>query len=252
MEQGPGQGPVPKTTASASGADSTSPPPGKPPLSMFEWQRLLRELDLPPAVKNVSGWVCSFGDQDGTRIYPGVDKLMRATGLSRDNVVEALAALRDSFLLRRVRRGGGRGSRLSDEYQVSVPDGELTVQEIEQLVAGAYLAARKGRRQREHRRYESRRNESRNRTYESRNHTYESRRRDCTNPVDTSPSNTTLDSEEICRSQAEVEGSPAAPVQDPSLNGDRPDTRTRAGTDERLRALAARQAAGARAERGAS
>lgn len=151
-----------------------------PPLQTFEWLKLIREVRMPAPVNNVAAWVCTFGDQDGTRIYPGIEKLMVATGLSRDTVVQALSALRESGLLVRTRRGGGRGSRLSDEYQLGVPEGMDSTAVLGKMVTAAYESARPIRKRRSYesdkptRKIERGQNESDLQAYESDLHAYES------------------------------------------------------------------------------
>jgi hypothetical protein len=113
-----------------------------PPLGMFDWLKLMRAVRMPPAVKNVAAWLASFGDADGTNVFPGLDKLTMATGLSRDTAVQALAALRESGLLVRTKRGGGRGSHLSDEYQIGVPDCHGSPEQLGKVVTAAYESAR--------------------------------------------------------------------------------------------------------------
>jgi DNA-binding transcriptional ArsR family regulator len=121
----------------------------------FRWLDVVRGLTLPPAVKNVACWAATYASKDGGDIHPGVGELSNATGLSRDNVVEALSALREAGLLERVRRGGGRGSKLSDEYALGWPE-DATEAEAEETVAAAYATARLRRQRRERHRYESR------------------------------------------------------------------------------------------------
>lgn len=126
-----------------------------PPMTTFEWQKLIRDVEMPPAVKNVAGWICSFADADGTRIYPGLARLMLATGLSRATTVQALTALRESGLLVRTKRGGGRGSDKSDEYQIGVPAGCGSPEQLGELVAAAYESAKPNRKSKQGALYES-------------------------------------------------------------------------------------------------
>lgn len=172
-------------------------------LGRFEWERLIRELSLPPPVRVTAYALATFANSDGTKAYCGLGRLGQASGLIRNVTVEVLAALRGAGLIRRTKRGGGRGVRLADEYELSVPDGGLTHEQVEWLVAAEYDGAREKRRAREHARYESRKNESRNPgnpaetnhgNAESNhgNAENESRHvRDCTTPTYTTPINTT-------------------------------------------------------------
>lgn len=158
---------------------------------IVEWQRLIRDAPMPPAVKNVVGWLRTYANADGTSIYPGVEKLMLATGLSRGTTVRALAALREAGLLVRTKRGGGRGSRKSDEYRAGMP-AERDPGRLGELVTAAYESTQQTRKREAEGPYESAeqtRNSETEGPYESTLQLYEFT--EWTPPASTSHKNTT-------------------------------------------------------------
>ena len=94
-----------------------------PPLSRFEWERLIRELELSAAQKVTAYAMATYVNGDGTNAHPGVNGLMKATGLSRSSVLRALEALESDGLIAIVSRGGGKGVRRGNAsiYALSVP-----------------------------------------------------------------------------------------------------------------------------------
>lgn len=64
--------------------------------------------------------LASYGNLDGTRIWPGVDRLVLVTCASRSTVLRQLTTLRDAGLIERVRRGD-RARGHADEYRLTVP-----------------------------------------------------------------------------------------------------------------------------------
>jgi hypothetical protein len=111
------------TIPDATGTGTTTRPPAAGnALGVFEWQRLVRELDLPAAVNNVASWLLSYADADGTNAFPGRGHLERATGLNRETISRALRALEAAGLAARVSHGGGRGNDgLAAEYVLTSP-----------------------------------------------------------------------------------------------------------------------------------
>jgi Helix-turn-helix domain len=99
-----------------------------PPLDRFEWERLIRELDLPPTLKCTAYALATYANGDGTKARPGVDRLAHATGLSRRSVLAALAGLETAGLIEAVTRGGGKGTPrgFASVYVLSVPDNDPT------------------------------------------------------------------------------------------------------------------------------
>lgn len=94
-----------------------------PPLSRFEWERLIRELELPLAVKCTAYALATYVNGDGTNAHPGIGGLQRAAGASRSTVLRALESLESEGLIRVVSRGGGKGVQRGNAsiYELSVP-----------------------------------------------------------------------------------------------------------------------------------
>jgi hypothetical protein len=105
-------------------------------MDRFEWERLIRELDLPPSVKNTAAWLATYVNaKDGTRGHPGRVKLSRATGLHPSTVTAALAALEAVGLIARDNHGGGRDKKgVAAVYGLSTPEGETTPDETSRAV----------------------------------------------------------------------------------------------------------------------
>ena len=94
-----------------------------PPLDRFEWERLVRELDLPAPVKATAAWLATYVNGDGTNAHPGVTALAKATGLHRATVLRSLGELEDIGLLKAVSRGGskGVGKGMATVYELATP-----------------------------------------------------------------------------------------------------------------------------------
>jgi DNA-binding transcriptional MocR family regulator len=100
-------------------ADGTDPPA---PVPIFEWQRALRQRELPASVHHVGLTLSTYANRDGSRAHPSVARLERDTGRSKRTVLRALKELRHRGLITRTfrRRQSGRLG-LADEYQLTLP-----------------------------------------------------------------------------------------------------------------------------------
>ena len=94
-----------------------------PPLDRFEWERLIRECELPSAQKLVGYALGTYVNGDGTNAHPGIEGLVKATGLHRATVLRALSGLEENGYIRAAFRGGGKGVRrgLATVYELSEP-----------------------------------------------------------------------------------------------------------------------------------
>ena len=94
-----------------------------PPVDRFEWERLIRERELPSAQKLVGYALGTYVNGDGTNAHPGIEGLVKATGLHRATVLRALAGLEEGGYIRAAFRGGGKGVRrgLATVYELSGP-----------------------------------------------------------------------------------------------------------------------------------
>lgn len=87
-----------------------------------EWLPVFRRVIADPSVKNVGIWAATYGDPDGTNIYPGNPRLANITGLSDKAVRKALGVIRGYGLLHRCSIGSAAGRRgLADEYRLTIP-----------------------------------------------------------------------------------------------------------------------------------
>ena len=91
-----------------------------PPLNRFDWERLIRELELPLTVKCAAYALATYVNGDGRNAHPGVANLMKATGMSRASVLRALSALENEGFVIVRSQGGSKG----------VPRGHATVYEL--------------------------------------------------------------------------------------------------------------------------
>lgn len=94
-----------------------------PPLDRFEWERLLRDMELPSAQKLVGYALATYVNGDGSSAYPGVPGLVKATGLHRATVIRALSEMERSGLITVHFRGGSKGVQrgLATIYQLAAP-----------------------------------------------------------------------------------------------------------------------------------
>lgn len=90
------------------------------PCDRFEWERIIRRYPMYPTTKLVALILATYADSDGTRVWPGVDRLGYVTGSHKATVIRHLNALRAYGLITRVRQGDrARGN--ADEYRLTVP-----------------------------------------------------------------------------------------------------------------------------------
>ncbi|WP_327587068.1 hypothetical protein OHA25_08655 [Nonomuraea sp. NBC_00507] len=102
-------------------------------LIFWEWVRILRRAELgfgagkkrigSNVVQHVAMMACTYGNPDGSRIRPGLQRLARVCRLDPETVRRCLTRLRELGLFRRVFEGSKAGRRggLSDEYQLDIP-----------------------------------------------------------------------------------------------------------------------------------
>jgi len=94
--------------------------PGRPPL--LEWMHRVAESDLPPTTRHVLLTLALDGDMDGARIWPGVRRLARRSGLARETVIRHLASAQESGWIDPQSRGQrGDGRWMSHRYALTAP-----------------------------------------------------------------------------------------------------------------------------------
>lgn len=90
------------------------------PMDRFEWERIIRRLQIPSSVKYLALMVATYGDFDGTRVHPGVERLALVMCVSEKTVKRSLSELRELGLVERIKQGN-RHAGMSDEYRLVVP-----------------------------------------------------------------------------------------------------------------------------------
>lgn len=96
----------------------------RPPLDRFDWERLIRELDLPSAVKCTAYALATFLDgKTGMNAHPGTPALVKATGLSKPTLLKAMERLEKEGLIMAVQKAGEKGMPrgFATVWQVCVP-----------------------------------------------------------------------------------------------------------------------------------
>jgi hypothetical protein len=93
-------------------------------LGRFEWERLVRRcMFTGPSVKLLALLLATWANEDGSKIHPGLERLMAASGLSKGYVSTQLGKLEETGLIFKVHNGSSYGRRggLASVYQLTVP-----------------------------------------------------------------------------------------------------------------------------------
>lgn len=105
--------------------------PDRLPAGRFTWERELRSTSLPPRARLVGLALASYANSNGSSIRPGVEQLVKASGLSRRTVIRAMTELVASRYLEQVSRGrayGRGGGGFASQYQLTLPTEALLPQ----------------------------------------------------------------------------------------------------------------------------
>jgi len=99
------------------------PEPTTPrPVGRFEWEAVLRRLELPKEVKYVGFVMATYADPNGTRVRPGAAELAAAVGDAESTLRRRVSFLRKHGLIAQTSRGGGRnGAGRATEYRLTLP-----------------------------------------------------------------------------------------------------------------------------------
>lgn len=97
-------------------------PPESPTeaIGRFEWERIVRRVRMGSANRNVALTLATYGNLDGTRVHPGVDRLSLVMEVSPKTVKRGLAWLREMGFIFRVKQGN-RWAHEADEYRLTIP-----------------------------------------------------------------------------------------------------------------------------------
>ena len=101
----------------------------------FEWERIVRRCRLRPLTKYVGMVLAQYANSDGTNAFPSVAKLARVTGLSERSVRNALSDMRSTGLIKRVQKGGLRGTQAIPDVHCLVIPADL-LERVELLTPG--------------------------------------------------------------------------------------------------------------------
>lgn len=94
------------------------------PVERFEWERIVRRVQMPSGTKYLALMMATYADQDGTRVRPGVECLGRVMCVSEKTVKRGLSELREIGLIQRTKQGN-RHAGLADEYRLVCPSNLL-------------------------------------------------------------------------------------------------------------------------------
>jgi DNA-binding transcriptional ArsR family regulator len=94
--------------------------PLRSPKDRHEWVRIVRRARLGSTTTFVAVMLATYGNRDGSSIFPGEQVLAAVTELSDRSVRSSLKRLREIGLVERVRSGNPRRG-LADEYRLTIP-----------------------------------------------------------------------------------------------------------------------------------
>lgn len=98
------------------------------PKNRYEWWSIVRRCRLGSSAKAVAITLSTYADPDGTRIFPGRQRLAAVMEKSPSTVDRALKQLRVIGLIERVSEGRSAGRRaLADAYRLTIPEDILEV-----------------------------------------------------------------------------------------------------------------------------
>ncbi|WP_156511125.1 MULTISPECIES: helix-turn-helix domain-containing protein [Nocardia] len=110
------------------------------PVDTFEWQRILRRVQIAASAKHLGLTMSTYANADGSHIVAGVERLARVMCVSEPTVKRGLAELRRVGLVERVKQGN-RHAKKSDEYRLTMPSDVLDLPMLdpdEQAVSGGH------------------------------------------------------------------------------------------------------------------
>lgn len=90
------------------------------PMDRFDWERVVRSMEMPSGPKYLALMMATYADQDGSRVHPGVDLLARDMAVSEKTVDRSLKTLRELGLVTLVKKGN-RHAKHADEYRLTAP-----------------------------------------------------------------------------------------------------------------------------------
>ncbi len=92
----------------------------------FVWEQAVRAMPMDMTTKCLALLLATYGDANGSQIYPSVERLAANVGRTERTVNRAMADLRDRELISLERRGNQHASAPSQRttrYRLSLPSG---------------------------------------------------------------------------------------------------------------------------------
>jgi hypothetical protein len=86
----------------------------------FEWERIVRRVQMPGTTKLLALVLATYADKDGTRVRPGVERLALVMCCNEKTVDRAFKTLRHLGLVKLTKRGN-RHAKEADEYRLTIP-----------------------------------------------------------------------------------------------------------------------------------
>jgi hypothetical protein len=90
------------------------------PVGKFAWQALILRMKIPTSCKVVAFALSHFANEDGSRVFPGQQKVADMAVLHETNARRHIRTLLASGMLQVVKQGGGRGGATTS-YRLSRP-----------------------------------------------------------------------------------------------------------------------------------
>ena len=99
-------------------------PPGPElmPARRFEWERIVRRLQISRSTKALAFILATYASADGSNVRPGRERLANVAARSPRTITRSLVELRDLGLIERTVEGSNYGRQaMSDEYRLTIP-----------------------------------------------------------------------------------------------------------------------------------
>lgn len=109
----------------ASIEDAVGALPDVMPVERFEWERIIRRVQMDKGAKYLALMMATYADFDGSRVLPGVERLSLVMCVGTATVKRGLAVLRELGFIERTKQGN-RHAGLADEYRLTVPSSLLS------------------------------------------------------------------------------------------------------------------------------
>lgn len=96
-------------------------PPDLEPTGRFEWERVLRRIEMPQPVKGTALLMATYANADGSSIHPGEDELALYGNVTNRTIRNHIKALREHYRMLFRTHFHGTSRVYSDTYQLVLP-----------------------------------------------------------------------------------------------------------------------------------